>query len=87
MTDQQKCYNAIKKYYVKKYTVLTLKNKSLDAINYKNKAHILLALVCHLSLDISEIQTKTIFKKLNESIIGEQLHNLISILLNHYIKL
>ena len=30
---------------------LPLKNKSLDAINYKNKAHILLALICHLSLD------------------------------------
>ena len=50
-----------------------VKNKSLDAINYKNKAHILLALVCHLSLDVSEIQTKTIFKKLNKSIVKKQI--------------
>jgi hypothetical protein len=72
MTDQLKCYNVIKKYYIQVHK-LTLKNKSLDAINYKNKAHILLALICHLSLDVSEIQTKTIFKKLNKSIIGEQI--------------
>ena len=71
VTDPQKCYNSIKKYYTKVHG-LTLKTKSLDAINYKNKAHILLALVCHLSLDVSEIQTKTIFKKLNKSIIETQ---------------
>jgi len=68
----QQCYNAIKKYYMQVLS-LPLKNKSLDAINYKNKAHILLALVCHLSLDVSEIQTKTIFKKLNKSIVTAQI--------------
>jgi len=65
-------YNAIKKYYIKVHG-LTLKNKPFDAINYKNKAHILLALVCHLSLDVSEIQMKTISKKIDKSIMDRQI--------------
>lgn len=68
----QQCYNAINKYYMQ-ILGLPLKNKSLDAINYKNKAHILLSLICHLLLDVSEIQTKTIFKKLNKSIVKTQI--------------
>jgi len=71
VTDLQKCYNAVKKYYIQVHG-FTLKNKSLDTINYKNKEHILLALICHLLLDASEIQTRTIFKKLNKSIIETQ---------------
>ena len=47
----------IKKYYIRVHE-FTLKKKSLDTINYKNKAHILLALICHLSLDASEIQNE-----------------------------
>lgn len=72
VTSTQQCYNAIKKYHMQVLS-LPLKNKSLDAINYKNKAHILLALICHLSLDASEIQTKTILKKLNKSIVTTQI--------------
>ena len=72
VTSTQQCYNTIKKYYMQ-VLGLPLKNKSLDAINYKNKAHILLALICHLSLGASEIQTKTIFKKLNKSIVTTQI--------------
>jgi hypothetical protein len=71
ITDNQKCYNSIKKYYTEIHG-LTLKPKTLHSITYKNKTHILLALICHLSLDIDDIQTKTIFKKLNETIVVEQ---------------
>ncbi len=70
--DHQKTYDAIKKYYTKVHH-FTLKSKTLSVITYKNKTHILLALICHLSLDISEIQTKTIFKKLNETLVVEQI--------------
>lgn len=68
----QKCYDAIKKYYMRVHKV-KLENKSFDKINYKNKAHILLALVCQLSLDVNEIQTRTVFKKLDKSIVEEQI--------------
>jgi len=64
--DPQLCYNAIKKYYAK--TGITL--KTLKSVTYQNKAHILLALVCHL--DVSEVENRTICKKLDTSIIEKQ---------------
>jgi hypothetical protein len=70
--DTQKSYNAIKKYFT--YKGFTLKSKSLDKINYKNKSHILLALVCHMSLDASDVETRAIYKKLDESLLAKQTH-------------
>jgi len=69
--DKQKSYDAIKKYFTQVKGV-TLKNKSLNKINYKNKSHILLSFVCHMSLDVSEIQTRTVYKKLDETILAKQ---------------
>jgi hypothetical protein len=71
-TDYQKTYNAIKKYFIRDPSGLKLKQKELDSINYSNKKHILLALICHLSLDIEDIQSRTIFKKLNETLVTDQ---------------
>ena len=68
----KKTYNAIKKYFIRGPPGLKLKQKVLDSINYSNKKHILLALVCHLSLDLEYIQSRTIFKKLNETLVADQ---------------
>jgi hypothetical protein len=64
--DYKTSYDAIKKYYETKGIVL----KNLEDINYKNKKHMLLSLVCHLSY--GEIQTKNIYKKLDESVVLKQ---------------
>ena len=69
--DSQRCYDIIKQYYTEIYG-FSLKNKTLDSINYKNKSHILLALICHLSLNEEFIQKRTILKKLNNSFITRE---------------
>ncbi len=65
--NYQKTYNAIKKYYsiIKGFKIKN--NKKLESINYANKNHIILALICYLKKDESEIQQRTIFKKLDDS--------------------
>ena len=70
-TDYQKTYNAIKKYYTITHT-FKLKNKNLNSINYANKSHILLALICYLRCDVSEIQQRTIFKKLDDTLLTKE---------------
>ena len=49
-----------------------LKQKNLNAINYTNKNHILLALICHLSLNREDIQIRTIFKKLDDTLLTKE---------------
>ena len=65
--DCQKTYNAIKKYYSINKGYKIKNNKKLESINYVNKNHIILALICYLKKDESEIQQRTIFKKLDDS--------------------
>jgi len=70
-TDYRKTYTAIKKYFIKDPSGMAgyLKQKKLDSINYSNKKHILLALICHLSLNREDIQVRTIFKKLDDNLL------------------
>ena len=70
--DCQKTYNAIKKYYSITMGYKIKNNKKLEAINYVNKNHIILALICYLKKDESEIQQRTIFKKLDDSWYSEE---------------
>ena len=49
--------------YFKKIRGLPLTPKSLDSISYKNKKHIIIALICYLNKDEHLIQKKLILKK------------------------
>ena len=75
-TDYQKTYTAIKKYFAKNSSGMEgcLKQKNLNAINYTNKNHILLALICHLSLNREDIQIRTIFKKLDNTLLTKEVN-------------
>ena len=60
--DTNGLYNAIKVYYTK-VKKLKLSNKKLESIHYKNKNHMILALICYLEEDIENIEKRRIFKK------------------------
>ena len=70
--EAQKTCNAIKKYYSITNGYKIKNNKKLESINYVNKNHIILALICYLKRDESEIQQRTIFKKLDDSWYSEE---------------
>ena len=60
--QEQRIYNITVAYF-SKIRGLSLTPKSLDSISYKNKKHIILALVCYLNRDEHQIQKKLILKK------------------------
>lgn len=60
--QEQRIYNITVAYF-KKIRGLPLTPKSLDSISYKNKKHIIIALICYLNKDEHLIQKKLILKK------------------------
>ena len=71
--DIERCYEIIKIYYnvVRDYA---LKDKTLESIQYTDKYHIILALICHLSPTNENIQSRAIYKKLNKEFVREQIN-------------
>ena len=70
--NYQKTYEAIKKYYTSVHG-FQLKKKCLESIAYKNKIHMLLALICHLELDINNIQKRTIYRKIDDTLLTKEI--------------
>ena len=65
---EERCYYLIKKHFEKH----TLKESNLNSINYKDKKHIIIALIHHLLLDENEIQQRRILKRPNIKMIKNQ---------------
>ena len=62
--DPERCYSVIKKYFSEVENI-SLRDKILNSVPYTNKAHVLLAVVCHLMEEPSNIQKHPIFKRMD----------------------
>ena len=71
--DLNRCYDIIKLYFRKIHNY-PLKAKNLNDINYADKKHIIMALICHLLINEENIQHKTIFRKLDKSIVDSEIN-------------
>lgn len=69
---EERCYYLIKKYFEKTHKY-TLKESNLININYKDKKHIIIALIHYMWADENNIQKKRILKRPNIKIIKNQI--------------
>lgn len=61
-------YNILKKFYIfVKREKLKDKDNYLNIINYENKHHIILSLICYFQLELKEINKRLVIKKYNKN--------------------